>query len=61
MEKSVSQVPELWEVAERSVDLHAGHPAPGTLRIPEVTLFERLFIRDGLPIHLLDLKRTAFH
>lgn len=47
----------LWEIVERTTDLHAGHPDPRKLQIPEVTLFERLFIKDGIPINCLILRR----
>ncbi|HAR42417.1 MAG TPA: hypothetical protein DCS07_07260 [Bdellovibrionales bacterium] len=46
-----------WRVVERNTDLHAGHPAATQLQIPEVTLFERLFIQDGIRIHSLKLQR----
>ena len=54
----VAKVPELLEPVEQSRDLYAGHAAPQNLQIPEVTLFERLFIRDGIPIKKLLLKRV---
>ena len=47
---------DLWEVLELSFDLHKDHPSPETLQIPEVTLFEKLFIKDRLPIHSLKLR-----
>jgi tRNA (guanine-N7-)-methyltransferase len=47
---------DLWEVVDESFDLHAGNPDAKKLRIPDVTLFERMFIRDGLPIHMLRLR-----
>ena len=46
-----------WDTIERSTDLHAQHPAPSQLQIPDVTLFEKLFIRDGIRIHSLKLQR----
>lgn len=45
-----------WEVIEQTTDLHASHPAPHTLNIPEVTLFEKLFIKDKIPIKSIKLK-----
>jgi tRNA (guanine-N7-)-methyltransferase len=57
MLKAVAEVPELWEIQELSRDLHKDHPAPQKLQIPEVTLFERLFIRDRIPIQSLKLIR----
>jgi len=37
-------------------DLHAGNPDAKKLTTPEVTLFEPLFIKDGLPIHSIRLR-----
>jgi hypothetical protein len=42
-------------VRERTADLHAGNAEASKLSIPEVTLFEKLFIRDGKPIHSVKL------
>jgi tRNA (guanine-N7-)-methyltransferase len=53
---AVSQVSENWEVIEMTRDLHQNHPDPETLQIPEVTLFEKLFIKDGIRIQSLKLK-----
>lgn len=39
-----------------SWNTYQDHPDPKSLQIPEVTLFERLFIKDDLPIHSLTLK-----
>jgi tRNA (guanine-N7-)-methyltransferase len=57
MERALSQVSDLWEIQARTTDLHADHPDPGRLEIPEVTLFERLFIKKSIPIHSLQLRR----
>ncbi|MCC7442164.1 MAG: methyltransferase domain-containing protein [Bdellovibrionales bacterium] len=57
MEGHLGRCGELWETLELTRDLHAGHPSPLALEIPDVTLFERLFIRDGLPIHSMLLRR----
>lgn len=46
-----------WTLTEESHDLHAGNPRAHELKIPEVTLFERLFIKDGIPIHSYRLTR----
>lgn len=59
MEEAVKKASDLWEVVERTADLHAGHPAPETLTFPEVTLFERLFIKDQIPIQSLKLRLKA--
>lgn len=55
MEEAVSQCSTTWRVVERTTDLHAHHPDPTQLKIPDVTLFERLFIKDGIPIKSLTL------
>jgi tRNA (guanine-N7-)-methyltransferase len=39
-----------WQTLHLTFDKHAGHPDPTSLTLPEVTLFERLFIRDKVPI-----------
>lgn len=57
MEDAVKEVDSLWEVTDRTTDLHANHPDPTSLTIPEVTLFERLFIKDGIKINSLWLRR----
>lgn len=56
MEEAVAETRELWEIVDRSTDLHAGHPDPESLTMPEVTLFERLFIKDKIPINSLTLR-----
>jgi tRNA (guanine-N7-)-methyltransferase len=57
MEQSLAEAAAFWDVEHRSTDLHKGHPDPKSLRIPEVTLFERIFVEKGLPIHSLKLRR----
>lgn len=39
-----------WTTLEKSFDVHADNPARLKLEIPDVTLFEKIFIRDGIPI-----------
>jgi len=46
-----------FEVVQVERNKHAHHPNPTSLNIPEVTLFERLFIKDGIPIKQLLLKK----
>jgi len=46
-----------FEIIEMTRDLHAGNPNAKLLTIPAVTLFERLFIKDGLPIHSVKVRR----
>ncbi|MFZ9594939.1 MAG: tRNA (guanosine(46)-N7)-methyltransferase TrmB [Bdellovibrionia bacterium] len=48
-----------WQIQELTRNLHQGHPSPERLEIPEVTLFEKLFIRDQIPIHSVKLIRKA--
>ena len=57
MEAAVSEVLDLWEITDRTCDLHAGHPNPRLLEIPDVTLFEKLFIKDGIKINSIRLQR----
>ena len=57
--KAVTQVEDSWKVIESFSDLYRDHPAPERLTIPEVTLFERLFIKDGLPIQSLKLGKVS--
>jgi tRNA (guanine-N7-)-methyltransferase len=57
MEEAIRQVPDLWEPTEHTRDLHTGHPDPQSLKIPEVTLFEGLFIKDGIKINSIKLIR----
>lgn len=45
------EVSDQYENTHLTFDKHAEHPNAQSLTIPDVTLFERLFIRDGLPIH----------
>ncbi len=40
-----------WETVSKTRDKHAKHPNPEKLDIPEVTLFEKIFISKGIPIH----------
>ena len=53
MKQAVAEAADHWETAEITHDRHAGNPDRLELRIPDVTLFERLFIRDGIPIKRL--------
>jgi tRNA (guanine-N7-)-methyltransferase len=54
--EEVAKVTDIFETVEMTKDLHAGNPNARLLQIPEVTLFERLFIKDGLPIHSIKLR-----
>jgi tRNA G46 methylase TrmB len=57
MEESIAATRDLWDARERTTDLHGSNPKARELRIPEVTLFERLFIADGKPICSVKLYR----
>jgi tRNA (guanine-N7-)-methyltransferase len=46
-----------WKVERQTRDLHAGNPDPLKLEIPDVTLFEKIFIRKAIPINSLWLVR----
>ncbi|MCM0606161.1 MAG: tRNA (guanosine(46)-N7)-methyltransferase TrmB [Xanthomonadaceae bacterium] len=57
MRAAIAEVGDLWTVTENESDLYRSHPEPTKLRIPQVTLFERLFIKDKIPIHSMKLVR----
>jgi len=60
--EAVSTVSDTWTILELNRDLYQGHPAPEKLNIPEVTLFERLFIKDKIPIQSLKLQpKPKYH
>jgi tRNA (guanine-N7-)-methyltransferase len=46
----------VWEIVDKTHDLHKDHPNPTGMTIPEVTLFERLFIKDGIKINSMKLR-----
>lgn len=54
--ENLSQLTDVYETFEMTRNLHEKHPNPKSLLIPDVTLFERLFIKDGLPIYSIKLK-----
>jgi len=53
MREAVADSP--FTILEQNEHLHLRHPAPHTLQFPEVTLFEKVFIKQGLPIHSMKL------
>ncbi len=59
MKEHAARTADLWEVLALTHDLHSGHPNPGQLTYPEVTCFEKLFIKDGIKIHRMVLKRRS--
>ena len=48
--EAMSQCQGVWKITEETWDLHQKNPDPQALEIPDVTLFERIFIRDGIKI-----------
>ena len=54
-----AQVGDVWEIERESLDLHEGNPNAAKLEIPDVTLFEKLFIKDGIKIKSAWLKRKS--
>jgi tRNA (guanine-N7-)-methyltransferase len=56
MVQEIEKTQDLFKVISLTRDLHASHPNAKSLQIPEVTLFEKLFIKDGLPIHSVELE-----
>jgi tRNA (guanine-N7-)-methyltransferase len=57
MREEIAKVGDVWEIERETFDLHEGNPKATELQIPEVTLFERLFIKDGIKIKSVWLKR----
>ncbi len=48
-----------WQILEQTWDRHCQVAQPQDLEIPEVTLFEKLFIAQNLPIHAVTLQVRA--
>jgi tRNA (guanine-N(7)-)-methyltransferase len=46
-----------WTKIDETHDRHKDNPQAHLLKPPDVTLFESLFVKDGLPIHLIRLLR----
>lgn len=59
MKEAFAKVPAEWSVEKITHDLHAGNPDAKTLDIPDVTLFEKLFVKDGVPIKAAWLRRKS--
>lgn len=57
MLEEFKKVENLWTLEKVSMNLHEGNPLAVKLEIPEVTLFEKLFIKDGIPIKAAWLRR----
>jgi len=46
-----------YETIDMTLDRHQGNKDAGALDIPEVTLFEKIFIKQGLPIFMITLRK----
>jgi tRNA (guanine-N7-)-methyltransferase len=57
MLEEIKKVEDIWTVEKVSMDLHAGNLDAAKLEIPVVTLFEKLFIKDAIPIKAVWLRR----
>ena len=51
MKEAFAGASDVWKIERITDDLHAGNAEAKKLQIPEVTLFEKLFIKDEIPIH----------
>ena len=61
IEETLSTSLNEWEIQEHNTHLYQNHPAPETLEIPDVTLFERIFIREGKQIQSMKLQKKTSH
>lgn len=59
MLEEVGKVGESFKVLESTRDRHGSHPNPKSLKIPDITLFEGIFIREGIKINRLVLQRLT--
>jgi tRNA (guanine-N7-)-methyltransferase len=59
MTREVGKAADLWRVVERTEDLHGGNPLAKKLGIPDVTLFEKIFVAEGRAIKSMRLERLA--
>lgn len=57
MLEAIDAVKDLYVAEQVSFDYYKDHPNATELPLGEVTLFERLFIKDRLPIHHVVLKK----
>jgi len=57
MIEAIEKCSNILSAHELTRDLHKDHTDPKSLQIPEVTLFEKLFIRDGIKINSVKLRR----
>lgn len=47
-----------FDIEQISKDLYRAHPSPLSLDLPNVTLFEKIFLRQGLPIGRIIFRRV---
>ncbi|MBC7397905.1 MAG: methyltransferase domain-containing protein [Bdellovibrionales bacterium] len=57
--ENLEKLKDTYEVIEETRHLHEHNPNAHLLKIPAVTLFERLFIKDGLPIHSIKIRHKT--
>lgn len=57
MQEAIAKVGDVWEIERESLDLHVENPRASELQIPDVTLFEKLFIKDGIKIKSVWLRK----
>ncbi len=57
MRAAIAKTTDVWEIERETLDLHEGNEKAKELTIPDVTLFEKLFIKDGIKIKSVWLKR----
>ncbi len=55
--EAIDSCQDIWKTVELTQNLHQNNPHPELLDFPEVTLFEKLFIKDGIPIQSVVLER----
>ena len=59
MQKALGAVAGDWEVLECVADLHAGNRDAERLDFPDVTLFEKGFIKEKVPVKSMKLKKKV--
>jgi len=59
LEELTRRTGELWRIDSISRDLHLGNPEAFKKMPPEVTIFEKVWLKQGIPIHELRLTRTS--
>lgn len=59
MIQALKECANIWEITELNRNLYDNHPAPEKLTIPEVTLFEKIFIQDKVAIKSIRLRKIS--